>query len=117
MNTVDVIKVSVKAAQNKKASRLVAQDLRGLSEICDYQLICSGENDRQTRAIAKEIEETLLKEFRVKPVLVEGEQAGNWILMDFGGLMIHIFASANRDYYALEHVWPDAKLMDATKIS
>lgn len=97
------------AALDKKATRPVVLDLRGLSDFCEVQFICSGENERQTRAIADAIEERCHKLGGVKPVAVEGKSTGNWVLMDYGGFVVHIFHSTYRDYYALEELWPKAK--------
>ena len=111
MTPLDIAREAVLAAADKKAVRCIVQDLRGLSDLCDYQLVCSGENERQTRAIADSIEERCRRLFNVRPVAVEGKQSGNWIMIDFGSTLIHIFYDAVRNYYALESLWPKAKLV------
>jgi ribosome-associated protein len=112
-----IAKLMVQAAQNKKASRIVLQDLRGSSDLCDMQFVCSGDNDRQTKAIAQEIEETVFRELKLKPMSVEGRQTGNWVLLDFGPVMAHVFFNPVRDYYALEQLWPKAKFVDINNIN
>ena len=112
MNSLDLATEAAAAAADKKAARPILLDLRGQSDLCDYQFICSGENERQTRAIADAIEERCKTSGRVRPVAVEGKQTGNWILMDYGSVMVHIFYSHLRDYYGIEQLWPKAKLVD-----
>ncbi len=103
-----LVKVIAKAAGEKKAERMTAQDLRGISSLCDFQFICSGTNERQTQAICSHIEDTLREQISVKPLAIEGKQTGNWILMDYGDVMVHIFLDSLREYYSLERLWPKA---------
>ena len=79
-----------------------------MSDLCDYQLICSADNERQTGAIASFIEDTLRTELKAKPAAIEGKTNGHWILLDYGAVNIHIFYDYLRDYYALEEIWPKA---------
>lgn len=111
MTPMDIAKEAAAAAADKKAVRPVIIDLRGASDLCDFQFICSGENERQTRAIADAIEARNKQLFGVRPVAIEGKQSGNWILMDYGSTLIHIFYDYLRDYYALEQLWPAAKFV------
>ncbi len=108
MDVASLVQLIAKAAGEKKAERMTSQDLRGISSLCDYQVICSGNNERQTQAICSHIEDTLRIEASVKPLAIEGKQTGNWILMDYGDVMIHIFLDSLRDYYGLERLWPKA---------
>jgi len=93
---------------------LVLLDLRGLSDLCDYQFICSGDNENQTRAITGAIVESLLLKLKLKPVAIEGKQTGHWILIDYGMLIVHVFYEPLRDYYKLEELWSAAKIVDLT---
>jgi ribosome-associated protein len=111
MNSQELAYEALSAALDKKATRAVLQDLRGLSDLCEHQLICSGDNERQTRAIADAIEERLRKVAGERPVAVEGKQSGNWIMLDYGATVIHVFFEALRDYYALESLFPKAKFL------
>lgn len=111
MSPLDIAKAAIFAATEKKAIRPVLLDLRGVSELCDFQVILSGDNERHTRAIADAIEEHCRKLGGVRPVAVEGKQSGNWILLDYGSTLVHIFFNYFRDYYALEQLWPDAKFV------
>ena len=108
-NVLEFGQIAASAAVDKKAGKIALMDVRGLTDLCDVVLICSAENERQTVAVANEIEERCRKVCGVKPYAVEGKTVGNWVLMDYGSLLIHIFQSAARDYYALDSLWPTAK--------
>jgi ribosome-associated protein len=107
MEAESIIKVIAEAAADKKATRILAQNLQGKSSLCDYQFICSGSNERQTQAISSHIEEVMRQKQLGKPLAIEGKQTGHWILMDYGAVMIHIFLDSIRDYYAIERLWPN----------
>jgi len=109
MDSLKLSQFAAEAAKEKKASRVVVLDLRNSSDICEFQMICSGDNDRQTRAIAQAIEDHCLKQTGIRPIAIEGKQSGHWILLDYGALTVHVFFSYIRDYYALEEIWPNAK--------
>lgn len=111
MNYLEMLEAAAEAALEKKAVRLVGLDLVGLSDICDYQLICSGENDRQTRAIADSIDDVLKKRYNLRPIAIEGKQSGHWILLDYGPLMVHVFFDYLRGYYGLEELFSKAKFL------
>ncbi len=110
MESLDIAKSAAAAASDKKAVRPILLDLRGQSDICDFQFICSGTNNKQTVAIASEIEGRFRKA-GLKAAAIEGKQGGNWILMDYGPTLVHIFCEEVRDYYAMESLWPNAKFL------
>lgn len=116
-NVLEFGQIAASAAVDKKAGKIALMDVRGLTDLCDVVLICSAENERQTVAVANEIEERCRKVCGVKPYAVEGKTVGNWVLMDYGSVLIHIFQAAARDYYALDSLWPKAKkiLVDGAK--
>lgn len=109
MEVVAIAKSAAMAALDKKASKVVLQDLRGKSDMCQFQLICSGTNEKQTQAICQNIEDILKQQFSIKPVAVEGKQTGHWVLLDYGAIIIHIFEDSIRKYYAVENLWPGVK--------
>ena len=111
MTSLEIAREAAAAAADKKATRPVMIDLRGQSDLCEYQFICSGDNERQTRAIADAIEDRCRKLGGVRPYAIEGKQTGNWILLDYGSTLVHIFFNPLRDYYALESLWPNAKFL------
>lgn len=91
----------------KKATDVVALDLRGLSTATDHFLLATGNSDIQVRAIAENILEGLKKE-GVRPSHVEGMAAGQWVLLDYIDFVVHVFHPAARSYYQLEQLWGDA---------
>ena len=101
-----IVKMACKAAEEKQASQLVVLDLKGRSEVCDYQLVCSADNEKQTKAIADNIEVLCKSELRIAPLSIEGRASGHWIAMDYGSVIIHVFHKKLRDYYAIESLWP-----------
>jgi ribosome-associated protein len=98
---------AAKAALEKKAGDVVLIDLRKLSSYADFLVVCSGTNERQLEAIADEVEKTLGEEGQ-RPIGTEGARGGRWVLLDFGDVVIHVFAEDERAYYDLEGLWSDA---------
>lgn len=98
----------VDIVSDKKASDIVLLDLRGLTFIADYFVICSGASERQIQAITSGIEEKLKQDDRVIPLHIEGTNDSGWVLMDYGGVIVHVFSPEVRDYYKIEKIWSDA---------
>ncbi len=98
-----------KAAADKKASEVITMDMRGVMFSTDYFVVCSAQTATQVRAIADNIDEELSKadiHFSHR----EGYQEGEWILLDYGDVVAHIFKEENRQYYSLEQLWHEAKI-------
>ncbi len=104
---------AAKAAESKKATDLRVVDLREVTSFTDFFVICSASNPRQAHAISDEIE-TELKRTGELPVSVEGYEPAEWILMDYGDFIVHIFSETARAYYDLERLWRHAKLVDSS---
>ena len=100
------IQVAVSAAQEKKAEDVLILSLAAISSFTDYFVIMHGHSGRQLNALCDGIERSLRKE-RVKPLSIEGQKNAEWILMDYGNFIIHIFTKEKRDYYSLERLWAD----------
>ena len=115
MDSLEKLKVALSAALDKKAENPVILDLRGLTSLADYFLIVSALSDIQGRTIADEIEKRL-KERGVLPVNVEGYNQANWILMDYGDLIVHIFKPEVRELYSLETLWMDAPRLEVEEL-
>ncbi|HUV50654.1 MAG TPA: ribosome silencing factor [Anaerolineae bacterium] len=98
----------VKAVMGKKATDLVVLDVRGLTSIADFFIICSGSSTRQVMAIAESIKVDL-KKHGIKTLNVEGIKEGRWVLLDYGHIIIHVFYEPLRGFYDLEGLWTDAK--------
>ena len=100
----------INASLEKKAKELVILNVKEISAFTDYFLIMSGTSDRQVRAIADAIQENL-KLAGILPLGIEGEAAGQWILMDYDDVVIHIFLETIRSFYDLERLWTEAPRM------
>lgn len=98
---------AARAALDKKAKDVLVLDLRGLSTISDYFVICSGESTTQVKAIEEQIEAVFKKE-EIRPIGIEGMTYSHWVLMDYGDVIVHIFEEATRTFYELEKLWIDA---------
>lgn len=98
----------VRAAQSKKAQNLVVLDLREITSLADYFVICTGTNIRQNQAISDEIH-LRLKQGGQLPISVEGYDNAEWILMDYGDVIIHVFLDRTRSFYDLERLWRHAR--------
>jgi len=98
---------------DKKGFNILALDVRGSSSITDYIVIAEGNVDRHVTAIAKAIVEAMNKQGE-NPIYVEGLQNGDWVVIDFFDLMIHIFMPGLRDRYKLEKLWAEGKRIDLT---
>jgi ribosome-associated protein len=98
----------VELAEDKKAADIVLLDLTPLTTLADYFVICSGGSERQLDAIADGVISPLRHE-RIRPIGREGTAASHWVLIDFGSVIVHIFTPPERDYYALEKHWAEAK--------
>ena len=96
----------IQAAQGKKALDIVVMDLRGMTAITDYFIICSGRSSRQVMAIADHIQKEM-RDNRIRPLGVEGAGSGHWILLDYDHVVIHVFYDPIRRFYNLEGLWAD----------
>ena len=103
-----LIAAAVNAADEKLGHDTVVLDLRELVDSFDALVIASGRNDRQVRSIAEEIERLVDVALAMKPLRVEGWAAGEWIALDYGDVIVHVFDESARDYYDLEHLWSAA---------
>lgn len=101
--------IAARAADSKKATDVRILDLREVTTFADYFLICTGTSSRQTRAIWDEIVLQIKEQTGEKAINVEGYENGEWVLGDFGDLIIHVFTEEKREYYQLERLWRDAK--------
>lgn len=102
-------KLALHAASEKKAVDLTVIDLREIASFTEFFIITSGTNQRQVQAISDEIEEQLKKQLNARPIRIEGYNTAEWILMDYGDFVIHIFEQKAREFYDLARLWRDAK--------
>tara|TARA_B100000902_G_C26471444_1_gene510307 strand:- start:51 stop:419 length:369 start_codon:yes stop_codon:yes gene_type:complete len=99
-----LLKQITNLALNKKADKLIILDVRGLSSLADFFIICHGNSEPQVKAIADNIR----KGTNHKPRHIEGYDNQNWILLDYFDIIVHIFKKDDREYYNLERLWADA---------
>ena len=102
------VRLALHAAAEKKAHDLVVLDLREVASFTDYFVIASGTNVRQVQAVADEVQEQLRKRLGVKPARVEGYNTAEWVLLDYGDFILHVFEEKSRRFYDLERLWRDA---------
>jgi ribosome-associated protein len=103
--------VAIDAAESKKARDVKVLDLREVTSFTDYFVICSSASARQGKAIADEIGKAL-KKIGELPVSAEGYDSGDWILLDYGDFIVHIFSETARSYYDLERLWRHARSVE-----
>ncbi len=95
------------AAKDKKAEDVLVLEVGDLTSLADFFIFASGESERQVRGLASFIEKMMATRYQTNPV-VEGKETANWILLDYGDIVVHIFRSDIRQFYALEKMWADA---------
>ena len=111
MDNQELLKIAVKAADDKRAEDIMALNIKGISLIADYFIICHANSDKQVQAIAKEMKDKA-EENGYSVRRMEGFDEGRWILIDLGDVVAHVFHREERSYYKLERLWGDAPLED-----
>lgn len=106
------LQLAIRCAAEKKAEKMVALDLRQVASFTEFFVICSAANQRQVQAIADEISEQVKKQLKQSPVRIEGYSAAEWVLLDYGDFVFHVFDKDARDFYDLERLWRDAAKVD-----
>lgn len=114
MEAFEVLTLAANVLNDKKARELTAIKIEKISDIADYFLICTATSNTHVRALADEVE-MKLKEQGVVPGHIEGK-ASDWILLDYGTVVIHVFGKQSRDFYALDRMWADGEQIDLTQI-
>lgn len=110
-----ILEIAVKAASSKHAEDIIALDVREISILADYFIICHGNSEKQVNAITEAVIEKE-EENQVEVRRVEGRDSGKWILVDLGDVVVHIFHGAERDFYNLEKLWSDAPMVSLVKM-
>ena len=111
MSLVEIAYLAANAAEEKKAQNITILDIRGLSTVADYFVICHGHSTRQVQAIANHVKKKL-QEANVELKGIEGFRDARWVLMDLGDVVVHVFHKEEREYYDLERLWGDALYLD-----
>lgn len=107
----ELMALAVEAAEDKKAMNIVTLNLSGISLIADYFVICHGNSETQVQAIASEIRKKA-EEKGVRLRGLEGMDTARWVLIDLGDVVVHVFHRDDREYYNIERLWSDAKVVE-----
>jgi ribosome-associated protein len=99
-----LLELVLKSVDDDKAEDIVQIDLRGRSDVADYMVICSGRSSRQVASISEKLADRLKQEMRIS-VRMEGKETGDWVLIDAGDVIVHVFRPEVRDFYQLEKMW------------
>lgn len=114
MEAIEIIKIAANALNEKKAKQLSAIKISDLTVLTDYFLMCTATSSTHVRSLCDEVEEKL-QENGLTPHHIEGRATG-WIVLDYGEVIIHIFGTNEREYYGLDKMWSDGKLIDMSEI-
>jgi len=110
LDTLEFAHQIVNALEEKKGEDIVLLDIHDVSLIADYFVICSGTSPRMIDALSEAVVKEIKEKHGTRP-RIEGSSHGGWILADYGDVILHLFSPDRRDYYALEDLWSDAKVV------
>jgi ribosome-associated protein len=108
MNATELAHAIAELASDRKAVDISLLDLRGLASFTDYFVICSGRSDRQVRGIHDAIQQGMKEQHGIAPTRIEGLTRCDWVLMDYGDVIVQVFTPELREYYRLEQLWGEA---------
>jgi ribosome-associated protein len=111
ISTDDLLASIIKGIEDVKGLDIDILDLRGIeNSVCDYFIICNGNSNTQVNAIVGSVQKGVSKELKDKPWHIEGTDVGEWVLMDYVSIVVHVFQKHIREYYNIESLWGDAKI-------
>ena len=114
MDSKDMVKLAVQALEDKKGADIQIIDIQGVSVLADYFIIADGSNENQVQAMADNVKEQMYKAgYDCRQV--EGYATANWILMDYGDIIVHVFCREDRLFYDLERIWRDGKMISGVE--
>lgn len=105
----ELARACVEAAEEIQAEEIRVWDMRGISTLTDYMIVCSGSSMPHLRAIIREVDAIVGEKHGVKPVWSEGKADSRWVVLDYVDVMVHVMHEEMRDFYGLEELWADAK--------
>lgn len=106
------VRLAIHCASDKQAIDMIALDLREIASFTEFFIIASGANQRQVQAISDEINAQLKKQLARRPVRIEGYSGAEWVLLDYGDFIVHIFDKDAREFYDLARLWLDARRVE-----
>ncbi|MBO5787455.1 MAG: ribosome silencing factor [Bacteroidaceae bacterium] len=113
----EVINRIVEGIQEKKGKGIVVVDMLGLgNSVCDYFVICQGNSPNQVSAITDSIADMVREQCGKKPYAIDGLRNSQWVAMDYGDILVHVFLPDVRSFYDIEHLWADAKITEIPDI-
>lgn len=114
-NAKELVKVVYNALESKKGENIKIIDISNVSVVADYFIIANGSNQNQVQALVDNVQEELYKIGR-EPAQIEGYLTGNWILMDYSDIIVHVFSKEDRLFYDLERIWRDGKEIEISEV-
>ena len=109
MKSDQLLKLAVEATENKKAEDIISLNMKGISDMTDYFVVCHGNNEKQVQSIARAVKDAA-NEAEIEVKRMEGFNEARWILIDLANVVVHIFHKDERDYYNIEKLYRDAPL-------
>lgn len=107
----EMAKIAYHALEDKKGENICIIDISGISPLADYFIITNGTSDSQVTALVDNVEEKMLRAGHSQ-IQREGMQSGNWVLLDYGDVVVHVFDQENREFYHLERIWSDGRKIE-----
>ena len=114
--SLEMVKTAVKALDSKKGNDIQVIDIREVSQLGDYLIICTGTSSTHVKALADEVEYCMEGHEAEVGYHKEGYGTGTWVLLDYKDIIVHIMYGETRDFYNLEHLWSDGKQVDISKL-
>ncbi|MDL2290268.1 ribosome silencing factor [Paludibacteraceae bacterium OttesenSCG-928-F17] len=106
-----IVEKIVEGIQEKKGKKIVIVNMSQLQEApCNYFVICEGDSRTHVNTLANSVKEWVRDEIKVKPYAIDGMENGEWVAIDYGQIIVHVFQQMAREFYDIEHLWEDAKL-------
>lgn len=108
----DILQVAVESLDSKKGKDLQVLRIDGITVMTDYFVICTGTSATHVKALADEVEYQITQQLSIEPIHKDINDGGKWLLLDYAGVMIHVFCEQSRDFYKLERLWADGVQVD-----
>ncbi len=111
----DILRVAVQSLDGKKGKDLQVLQIDSITVMTDYFVICTGTSATHVKALADEVEYQITEQLAIEPIHKDMNDGGKWLLLDYAGVMIHVFCEQSRDFYKLERLWADGVQVDISK--